>query len=1601
MTQPVQVAQAYQTSATPQGVADRVDQLNQSGHGWMPADMQTTLATSQTSNSEMQSIADGIKQTLAAGWNGFTEAFHDPVLDKQPSGELALTRYLTSAVGPLPVAQVDLTGIQASLQKAGYGKDLPANGVWDAGWNAQYNQWATNLRNSQLAGNRPGSIGTAKAAHHWYDALMPSHALNAIGGFVESLPGEARDLVSNVVGSAVNTVADPQSWSFSESKAHQEASPGAAAATAVQRLLGNSNAGKHVQQQIEHPLASTLQDVQTVLAIAPLARTGSAAARAATGEWAKGITADAAQRGPGVIAKTVFGGQTAEQAAAGAARRGLLNSRVFQNVPLLQQVGPVVGRLADESGAYYRVRTLLAKPYMFPAVRAAGEVGQRAFLTGGVIRGVAQAEQAVGLGGTQTQQILGAKPLDTIDLSLQRITGTPFAHPFSRAVDSLGFLLHGPLGSTALPEAVGDRVQAATDAMSNTLGQVGLHGIWERAVTKASGQRTSIEDLQKAFGSPEHLDRFIAMKTADLAAAHYAQNTAQKEGLAFGTDAYRARVGQLADEVWANPDLHHDAVRELLAHDGGVGLENRVAADMVHNNLDPKQALDHAADPTLDGYVRNAQAWMQAGDVLSSDVIRAGLAQHMFGPQGKTVISNAQDHFDYGLGQDAPVRLMSTTRREYVNQVATLQAQVQRQVNDARTQIGQRIADLEGSGENPTMLRLTKERQAAVEAAIDSGNQRRIVEALTQALPVTRKTKGQWERLGKQIRDLRNLVSQASDPQERLSVRHLIDNGVNPDELYTNINGEPRTPSEPVGSGDWMRQHVDQANGTIGLGRLSTKSAQQASADVARFRARLDTTTDTEARQRLVEEMKNYGFREFGLTEKTLGVFDSNPTKLADVLDERAHDLASEVFLTYDAPQELHDAIARIKDLGYRPMLGSHIGHLWDSSLPPMPEINGAVTFRRKFTSVMGLAPEQISPRTAGQDASIRVLREVGKALQDPKATVPPRTTAETFMQVLRDRDLLHPDMKVPERVAVTISKKAHDRGIAQLAEERGITDPAEARKQYESEMSRALQLRDIPRKQFVEALTTPGTFSNGATWAGTDTRTANLVHRAVLRGYADRPGYIMGAGALEDWARGGFSILDHVATRLPTSEMAQRVANLPNQLVIARNRLRFTLSPFFDFRRVAKQNYKMSLDGVSPVLNPLAHMVNQDTFSQAHKYLSKLIGDPQVEGFDDADRYLHQQSVWGLYNSRHFEAYYAWEKKMQGATDDEIRQGIRRVFEYGSARAGGRSALERTVNTVFFPFSFEKTLLRNTGAYMLSHPQQALLLTGAMTAYDDANKHGAVTQWVQEHLPILHDMQKMNAFAHGLSPGQLGGINAPLFNLFLPQSWAGQMSVKNLKRNLPIWNDFGSVLKDSLEQGRIAKNAALNTIDYATSLGAPRGVFDPYRPTITSQAQTTHAEAMRAQFITALAPVLDHNAGAQPADKITFPNDPRLPWRVRGQVINRSSIGELVKTWYPAYDPGSAARYAQQQQQKLDEEIQKIAVTDPGKAAEYKAFQNVADKIQGHLQRGDYDTPEAASLMMTLRTLSVALSEQDPKFFNLYTKHYKFAFGPLTEVPG
>jgi hypothetical protein len=285
----------------------------------------------------------------------------------------------------------------------------------------------------------------------------------------------------------------------------------------------------------------------------------------------------------------------------------------------------------------------------------------------------------------------------------------------------------------------------------------------------------------------------------------------------------------------------------------------------------------------------------------------------------------------------------------------------------------------------------------------------------------------------------------------------------------------------------------------------------------------------------------------------------------------------------------------------------------------------------------------------------------------------------------------------------------------------------------------------------------------------------------------ADAPAHMVGAQHWEDLLR---SSMGFVGRRwnpnAPGYNMAQAVANLPNAAALMRDTFRFKLSPYFDLRRVAKTNVKMAFDQVKPVLNPVGAMLRQGTYSADHQLIEKLYPHLADSYGDSADRVLSESGLFGLFNQRHFMAYTAGQlHRVEGLDGEALKARLDRIFTYGD-----RTAAERTLNSVFFPFSFEKTLYRNLGGYLLDHVGQSIVLSRAMDAYAEfSHNHPDL---LQRYLPIANEAMRLNAFAHGVSPGELGGINVPIANLFMPQSYASSKASQHLiGRLIPVWSDI------------------------------------------------------------------------------------------------------------------------------------------------------------------------------------------------------------------
>jgi len=365
----------------------------------------------------------------------------------------------------------------------------------------------------------------------------------------------------------------------------------------------------------------------------------------------------------------------------------------------------------------------------------------------------------------------------------------------------------------------------------------------------------------------------------------------------------------------------------------------------------------------------------------------------------------------------------------------------------------------------------------------------------------------------------------------------------------------------------------------------------------------------------------------------------------------------------------------------------------------------------------------------------------------------------------------------------------------------------------------------------------------------------------------------------------------------------------------------------------------------------------------------------------------------------------------------------------------GSRSAAERTLNGFFFPFSFEKTVMRELGSHLLDNPSSRLMTAAAISLYNSAD--GQKTKaWMETNLPLFKEVEKFNPFYHGSGLGQFGGINrvpegiigralyggkslpnldgvsdADRLKLFahmmLPKPMTGLASAQAVANLVPAIKDLnnifvgfdlngkkppqpgGELLASAKDLYGLANRAIHTQFDQQPASVFASQAYQPY------DLQQTNAWATRAKYIAWLAPALVSGAN--------FKFNADTPY-VGGEKVNRSNINKLVHTIYPDWNPNLAS-YAEARATAATLErgnIQKdvIAKADPTLIERYDAFTQGSDKIQAEIQK-DFNNPSfdptlIANQMEQLRQLAGYLAAADNNFPNFYAKYYSSKYGPL-----
>lgn len=1628
----------------PDNYLERLVGLHQA-HPWMPHQTAATLAAIPASDVTIAKMAAGLKTFFGNVDTAVKYVTDDPVLQKTPSLGLYLRSYLTNTLGPWPLADSDLVHLQKSLQGKGLAKGLPTNGVWTTGWNDAWTQYTDNVRLDELGGANTGSIPFGKFLSYLND-ILPRQAVSAVGAWATSIPGS---LVTDFhtfagsVGGAAWDASHPRT--FAQSLAHGGELTGAnsqsfqSASARAENVVG---AGVTPQQSFaaqstRTQLVDTLQIVGDMLATHGLMRAGSEVAQAARETNWKGLNGAAAERGPGTIAKTVFGRKGVES---GGERAPLLSPKAAASVPILRMTGPVADKIAGSEGYYYRARTLLAAPYAVPGVKVAGTAVGQLGLAGVKIRGIGAAESVVG--GQQSpldRAIQHFQAVNQFDDAVQnRLQLNAFGMHFRPSINTLAWVLHPPLGGGpgAVSRTIGKDITGLNDTIQEATGpSTGLGLSFERGInwTKHGDQRISYDELVKMAGGPTQLNQFILSKTFEHVAAHLAEQKWAKTPpmeqaylagqefqdkaavLTHWTNEYlhNAELGNVSELVRGASQMASDHYPQTQQWGGHSGFSKMIAGEIDRENLTPRAWLQKYMVP-YDGNSR----------LMREVVIPHRMELNFDDVPGATLGMVPNDYYFRDLAVGEANRLDQNFQAAAQD---LTQPGKYGEYQDARAAILAELLDKYGVDgyampQDDTQLMKLLHQKAEAQLPRVFPRQQATRELPTDARPqfVANQPPGP----AKLDRFVSTPVFTKVKPTEAMDLIHETTNPeshqwANSRQALGTGGGTVTIEYEPADLRGELR--VGNPFGQAVVDRPPGLTPQDAYDSVRSVEIRpamlKSGSKESNAASLLQNRLEGAGFIKFDVGK--------------GLVRWVRPDLVGGTIATSPA---LQDALDSMHAAGMTPVVGKALGSGFYES-PLMDIGNAHLTTAKRFLESTGLSPQNVPSSDLGFTWRMNFHRLLVDAVANGQLRLFPTHTVETIIAMMRDKKAIPgtPGFASAVQQISPLGRHAYDVNLDALTEalvsKTSMTRQA-AQKQVASEMSQMLEnpsgLMHITKRDLKMALGQKVDRGNPAQHQMAleaerqgkdlqemyDQHARDVIYKLIQKTNAMQPARLVGWQKAENLMSLGLS---YAGKPIPGS-VGRAIEYLPSRLITMRNKARFTLSPEFQLRRVVKINAKGMLDQIPPTWHPVRYLMRdgQSGFNEKMAYLDKVMPELVNPNYDEGTQALYAEDPWGIYpGTRNYAAYMADHWKQAGKTDTEVREMLIRNTTYGSKAYGeGRSALERSMNFVFFPMSFDKTLYRNVGAYLLDHTAQRIILQAGLEAYARMGPpNDNVSTWLKNHAPILNEAARLNAFAHGLGFGQFGGINAPLLNLFIPQSYSStSQGLAVLRGMLPLVAEFqnlGKELKDTWNIGfrvtadQFQHNPALSgfkTKAAMTNAEAMQQIFFAKPVAETASASATAAYQYRRQLQALFRKEVDYNAHAHSSAKLTLSNNTSEYGEFAGHVVNATLVNDLVNLKYPTFNIADPAKFYADK--AADIERFSLRMSGAGRH-DVVTWITYAQKVGIDIYSNAHgmDSGMAAQYTRLYRAYAIEYAETIPGFLTFYNKNFKWQFGPLQKV--
>ena len=821
--------------------------------------------------------------------------------------------------------------------------------------------------------------------------------------------------------------------------------------------------------------------------------------------------------------------------------------------------------------------------------------------------------------------------------------------------------------------------------------------------------------------------------------------------------------------------------------------------------------------------------------------------------------------------------------------------------------------------------------------------------------------------------------------------------------------------------------HIPQKNtkgngaGAIGLARNDTLTFQPGMDIFNGLEEQLSKARTATEVEMVKTNIGKVLLQEFGINPlKQLSGLDARD--YLNLLEKKVHTLPGDLSLAKTASATDRARVAELSKLGYKPIYGTDIGHVFTPGVQYTDLGSADIKAIGKVASSLGLSPAKADAAAVSARLQVEKTIELQKTMNSGKYIFPVGMNATDIQTLLREGLVNNAKLTPGQRLTLGFAnselkfvKRDNFRIPIDKIMAEHVNEPQFTREDAWNLIKKAkaqeASLRETSPKVLRDILTQPVP-EDVASLMGVEAgsplmsqEAANAAIRAIWRANIKVPSTMIGGIAkLEDiltsgWGVGGKGLVN---------KTLMDIASIPVQLQNLRSRVRYQESILFAYRRMAKTMLKGTTENIPPTMYPEYKLQDMGIDKEAEALHKRIFPQDAVKTafLDDAERLVKEADFYNLYSPREFEKWGAYWLNKQGFTDAEIAKKLENVMGYGE-----RTAAERSLNAVFFPFSFNKTVMRQFGQVLVTSPGKVMVAKQIINLYDQL--HGPdVLAWLEKNMPVIKEVEKLNALSHGVGLGQFGGINAPyitpafnaIWTLFSPKKIDYGTTAQNtdtlklLKQYIPMIKEFSDLFlnaNDNKPGGQVFDT--LKTITRITDLGRKETLLNPYpRTKMPYQAQQDDAWAYRAELIVGLSDYLKHNY-QNPNDKIVFPEGyVPVGSGLTGKPISKATIGELVHYKYPLWDNTKSGVVAAQKATEADRFIGETSKRDKVLAENYRGFDTYSQQLNSAISKDNIDDAALADITDQMRKIALQLVKDDPNFYDFYKTHYQRLYGPL-----